>query len=744
MKLKVAFSLILLFLFISLESWAQTDKLSLEKIYTQREFQTRGFGPVRWLEDNSGYTILEPSKTTNGSDIIKYNPESGERSVLVETAAFIPIGRTEPLNIRDYSWSADAEKLLIFTNTRRVWRYHTRGDFWVLDIKSGKLQQLGKSLKATTLQFAKFSNDSKKVAYVSEKNVYVEDLESQKIISLTIDGHDNIVNGTFDWVYEEELSLRDGIRWSPDSKRIAYWQMDTKGIGTFNMINNIDSIYPKLIPIPYPKVGTTNPAAKIGVVNIENKETTWIDIPGDPRNNYLARMDWAKSSDEIIIQQLNRQQNTNKVYFGNVKTGISKVIHTEKVETWLDVYDDLTWLDDGKYFTWRSDKTGWLHLYKVSRDGKEVMPITHGDFEIVNLLSINKKTGWLYYIGAPDTPTERYLFRSKINGKGIPQRLSPLDDVGHHSYIISPNSNYAIHTFSNATTPPQIDVVSLPDHKVLRVLENNVALKSKRTTFNIPDKEFFKLNVTDELAFDGWMIKPNNFDPNKKYPVLFYIYGEPAGSTVQNNYGQDLFNEFVAQNGYIVISVDNRGTKVPRGRKWRKSVYKKIGIIATEDQAAAAKKIMEWDFVDSDRIGIWGWSGGGSMTLNCMFKYPEIYKTGIAIAFISDQRIYDTVYQERYMDLPKNNEEGYTQGSPINHAKNLEGNLLLIHGSGDDNCHYQSCQLLVNELIKHNKYFSMIDYPMRSHGIYERENTSLHLRMTMFNYLKQNLPAGGK
>jgi len=744
MKKKITLALIVCFCIASATMRGQKEDLTLEKIYSTKEFQTKSFGPVRWLEDGSGYTALEPSETADGKDIIKYNPESDERSVLVKAISFIPEGEDQPLNIKDYSWSEDREKLLIFTNTKRVWRYHTRGDFWVLNISSGKLQKLGKSLTPTTLQFAKFSNDSKKVAYVSEQNIYVEDLETELINALTTDGFDNIINGTFDWVYEEELSLRDGFRWSPDSKKIAYWQMDTKGIGTFYMINNIDSIYPKLIPIPYPKVGTTNSASKIGVVDVVNKETTWIDIPGDPRNHYLARMDWAKSSEEIIVEQLNRKQNTNKVYFGNVRNGTSKIIHTEKVDAWLDVYDDLTWLDNGKYFTWRSDKTGWLHLYKVSRDGKEVIPITHGNFEIVNLLSINKKTGWIYYIAAPDTPTERYLFRSKLNGKEEPQRLSPSDQIGHHSYEISPDSQYAIHTFSSAITPPQIQLVSLPDHKVLRILEDNQELRTKLQNHKIPTKEFFKLEISEEITFDGWILKPLNFNPSRKYPVLFYVYGEPAGSTVQNNYSRDLFNEFVAQKGYLVISIDNRGTKVPRGREWRKSVYKKIGIIATEDQAAAAKKIMGWDFVDPDRIGIWGWSGGGSMTLNCMFKYPEIYKTGIAIAFISDQKLYDTVYQERYMDLPKNNEDGYKQGSPITHAKNLEGNLLLIHGSGDDNCHYQSCQMLANELIKHKKYFSMIDYPMRSHSISERDNTSLHLRMSMYNYLKQNLPAGEK
>ncbi|MBU1013048.1 MAG: S9 family peptidase [Bacteroidetes bacterium] len=740
---KKSISLILIFSFISLLSCGQKEDLTLEKLYSTNEFPTKGFGPARWLSDGSGYTTLERS-ADGGRDIIKYNPETGSRIVLIKAKSFVPVGEKSPLEISDYSWSEDGGKLLIFTNTRRVWRYNTRGDYWVLDLKSGKLQQIGKTLKATTLMFAKFSPDCKKIAYVSEQNIFMEDLATQVITPLTKDGGANIVNGTFDWVYEEELNLRDGFRWSPDSKKIAYWQMDTEGIGTFYMINNIDSIYPKLIPLPYPKAGTKNSASKIGVLDIETLKTKWMDIPGDPRNHYLARMDWANSSEEIIIQQLNRKQNTNIVYFGNANNGSAKVIYTEKVDTWLDVYDDLTWLDDGKYFTWRSDNSGWLHLYKISRDGKEVKPITHGDFEIINLLTIDKKGGWIYYIAAPNTPTERYLFRSKLDGNGEPQRLSPADRKGHHSYNISPDGKFAIHTFSNSNTLPQIDVVSLPNHKTLNVLEDNSALKAKLAGYNIPKKEFFRIQVSDELVFDGWMIKPLNFDPSKKYPVLFQVYGEPAGSTVQNSYSRDLYHEFIAQQGYIVISIDNQGTNVPRGREWRKSIYKKIGIIATDDQAAAARKIMEWDFIDPDRIAIWGWSGGGSMTLNCMFKYPEIYKTGIAVAFVSHQKLYNTIYQERYMDTPANNPEGFAQGSPITFAKNLKGNLLLIHGSGDDNVHYQSCEMLVDELIKHNKYFSMLVYPMRSHGINERENTSLHLRMSMTRYLMENLPAGGR
>ena len=728
-------------------SWAQKStqlNLTLEDLYKNNQFRQKGIDALNWTKDGKSYTTLEINETSRGNDLVTYDLKTGQKEILLAASSLIPSGEKTPLFIKDYAWSEDHTKLLIFTNTRKVWRRHTRGDYWVFTIKSGKLMQMGSAMEPARLMFAKFSPDGENVAFVYKNNIYVQQLSSGNIEQLTEDGNDQIINGTFDWVYEEELNCRDGFRWSPNSKHISFWQMDTEGMGTFYLMNNIDSIYPKIIPLPYPKVGTDNSSAKIGSISLGDKSIKWMNIPGDPRNNYLARMEWANSSDELIVQQLNREQNTNKVFFANVETGAAKVVYTEKVETWLDVYDDLTWLNNGKEFTWLSDQTGWLHLNRVSPEDGTISPITSGEFEVIKLLKIDQKNGWVYYIASPDNATQRYLYRSKLNGKGKPQRISPMDESGQHSYNISPDCSYAIHSFSNSNTPPRFELISLPDHKTVRVLEGNNELIAKLSEYAISKKEFFKINTDDGLEFDAWMIKPLDFDPEKKYPVMFYIYGEPAGSTVQDKWGSNLWDQLLAQEGYIVISIDNRGTKTPRGREWRKSVYKKIGIIAPKDQAACARKIMEWNFVDSERIGIWGWSGGGSNTLNCMFRYPEIYKTGIAIAFISDQKLYDNIYQERYMNLPKNNEEGYRDGSPITHAKNLKGNLLLIHGSGDDNCHYQSCQMLVNELVKQNKYFTMIDYPMRSHGINERENTTLHLRMTMLNYLKQNLPVGAK
>jgi dipeptidyl-peptidase-4 len=744
MKNILKYSVALTFLLTVHFASAQDGMLSIDDIYVKGLYRLSGFGPARWLDDGAGYTTLERAEDVNGSDIVRYDTRTGIKTILIPAKDLIPADAINPIPIQDYIWSDDKTKLLIFTNTRRVWRYNTRGDYWVFDLAAKKLIQLGKTLESTYLMFAKFSPDGKKVGYVYKQNVYVEDLESGKIDQLTSDGGGIIINGTFDWVYEEEFDCRDGFRWSPDSKYIAYWQMNTEGINTFYMINNLDSLYPQLIPIPYPKVGTTNPAAKIGVIPSDGGATVWMKIEGDPRNNYLPEMDFASSSNEIIIQHLNRLQNTNKVIIGNVLSGEVKTIFTETDKAWVEINDNPEWLDNGKYFTWTSEREGWRQIFKISRDGKEAVNLTPGSFDVISLIKVDQKYGYLYFISSPDNPTERYLYRTKMDGKGKLERLSPAEMTGQHSYQVSPDSKWAIHNFSNVSTPTTIDLVSLPSHKSVRILQNNDEMKLKYKGLKIQQKEFFKVDIGDGTELYGWMIKPDNFDPSKKYPVIFNIYGEPAGSTVQNSFGGgDLWHQFLSQQGYIIMSVDNRGTAMPRGREWRKSIYRQIGILAPNDHAKAVKKIIAtYRFVDPDRIGIWGWSGGGSMTLNCMFRFPEIYKTGIAVAFVANQKFYDSVYQERYMGLPADNPDGFIDGSPVTHAKNLKGNLLLIHGSGDDNVHYQNCEVLVNELIKQNKMFSMMEYPMRSHGIYERENTTRHLYETMLWYWKKNLPAG--
>ncbi|MEN8153628.1 MAG: S9 family peptidase [Acidobacteriota bacterium] len=718
--------------------------LTLEDIYVNKTYSTKRFGPVKWYKNGEGYTSLEKSSDKKGKDIILYQTRSGKRKVLVSSSVLIPHDSTDPLKISNYQFTKNGNYLMIFTNTKKVWRSHTRGDYWVLNIKSRKLSQLGRDLPPSSLMFAKFSPHGRLAAYVSEKNIYVEDILTGEITQLTSDGGGNIINGTSDWAYEEEFGLRDGFRWSKDSKEIAFWQINTEGVGIFTMINNLDSIYPKLIKFAYPKVGTTNPEAKIGVVKLKGKKITWMRIEGDKRDNYLPWMEWAARTNELVIQQINRRQNRNRILLANTSTGETRVVFKEETTIWTDPFKNLKWIKNGNEFIWKSERTGWMHLFLVSMDGKNIRQITKGKYEVIRFLDINEKTGYIYFIASPKNPTQRYLYKAGIDGNSPAIRVTPKHMNGHHSYNISPDNKYALHTFSTHRNPPVTELIRLKDHKFIRTLENNKDLKNRFSKLNINLKEFFRIPLDNNIELDAYMIKPPDFNPEKKYPVIFYVYGEPWGTTVQDRWsGGDLWDYFLSQQGYIIISVDNRGTTVPRGRAWKESVYKKIGIVASFDQEAATRYIIQkWDFIDKERIGIWGWSGGGSMTLNCMFRFPDIYKTGIAIAFVSNQKFYDSFYQERFMGQIEENESGYKEGSPITHAKGLEGNLLLIYGSGDDNCHYQNLEVLVDELIKENKYFSMIQYPMRTHSIREREGTTIHLRTSMFKYFIQNLPAG--
>lgn len=742
---KISFSLVcILVVLFSSNGFAQNKNkaLTLEDIYQNRLYGAKGFGPVRWMKDNKGYSTLESNPEIKGNDIVVYDIAGNTRKVLVNAKQLIPAGSAKPLSIADYIWSDDNSKLLVFTNTRKVWRQNSRGDYWVLDLVNGKLTQLGKGLEEATLMFAKFSPDGKRAAYVSKLNIYVEDISTAVITQLTKDGGDNIINGTFDWVYEEELDCRDGFRWSPDGKNIAYWQSDSKAVGTFYMINNVDSNYSVPIPLPYPKVGTANSAVKVGVVDVAGGSTKWFNVPGDPQNNYIARMDYIPGSDEVMIQQLNRLQNTNTVWVGNTKTMSLQNILTDKDSAFLDIHDNIVWLDNVKAFTWTSEKDGWMHLYKVSRDGKEMKLITKGNFDVVNINCIDPAGGYVYYIASPENFTQRYLYRSRLDGKGEAERVSPANMPGQHSYQISSDAKYAIHSFENANTPRRISLISLATHKEIKLLEDNTVLKNRMAELGLAPKEFFRVDI-GEVILDAWMIKPIGFDPQKKYPVIFHVYGEPAGSTVQDNWGtgDNLWHQYLAnQLGCVVISVDPRGTKVPRGRDFRKCIYRQIGLLAADDEAAAAKKIIEtYPFIDKDHVGIWGWSGGGQMTLHSLFRHGDVFKTGIAVSFVALQTLYDDIYQERYMGLPEDNKEGYREGSPLTHASKLQGNLMIIHGTGDDNVHYQNFEMLVNELVKNNKLFTMMSYPMRDHSISQGVNTTLHMRRTMEKFWKNNL-----
>lgn len=746
---KIPSSLFLLIaLSISLVAQQQPDPslVTLDRIFVSSDFDVQGPGPVKWLRSGNAYSRLEPAANGKGSDLISVDPATGNKQILIAAAKFIPAGATEPLAVQNYEWSTDNTKLLIYTNSKKVWRLNTRGDYWVLNLQSGKLTKLGgREAKPSTLMFAKFSPDGTRVGYVGENNIYVEDLATGRVNPLTSDGSPTLINGTSDWVNEEEFYLRDCWRWSPDSRSIAFWQFDASGIETFYLLNNTDNLYPKLTAIPYPKVGTTNAAVRIGVVNASGGNIRWMKTPGNPRQNYIAMMEWAGNSNELILQHLNRLQNTLQVMLADVNSGEVRPVLTEKDEAWVDVeLPTMKWIDGGKRFLWLSDRSGWQHIYSVSKDGRDVKTLTTGNFDALTVSGIDEAGGWVYYIASPENATQRYLYRARLDGSGRSERVTPASQTGWNNYTISPTGRWALHTRSAFGRAPKFDLVDLSGSAPPRTLVDNAEVQSTLNKLRKGQQEFIKVDIGGGTVLDGWMMKPPDFDPNKKYPVLFYVYGEPAGQTVVDNWGDTnyLWHLMLTQRGYIVASVDNRGTPAPRGRAWRKMVYRKIGITSSADQAAAVKAMLrKMPYLDGARVGIWGWSGGGSSTLQAMFRYPDIYKMGMSVAPVPDQTLYDTIYQERYMGLPQNNPEDFKLASPINFAQGLKGDLLVVHGTGDDNVHYQGTERLVNRLISLNKQFQMMAYPNRTHGIFEGENTSRHLYTLLTNYLYEHLPA---
>lgn len=727
--------LLLSLLLASLLSGSEQFTAQLKRIFASPAFESKRFGPARWIENGAAYSTVE------NSEIIRYDTATGKRSVLVSAAQLTP-PQAKPLSLEDYEWSRDGKRLLIFTNTKKVWRLNTRGDYWVLDLAAATLKQIGAKAAASSLMFAKFSPDATRVAYVLSNNIYVEDLKSGDTKQLTTDGSETLINGTSDWVYEEELGLRDGFRWSPDGASIAYWQFDTTGVERFPLINNTDSVYPKITTLAYPKAGTKNSAARLGVVPASGGNPRWMEVPGDPRNHYLAAMEWHGNT--LEIQQLNRKQNTLILFSGDPRTAQVKEVFRDQDEAWVDTPDfddEMPRLNNGKDLLWLSERDGWRHVYAQPSNAL----LTPGAIDVIRVVAVDKDARWLYYIASPDNATQRYLYRAPIDRSSPPTRLTPIDQPGTHGYRISPDGQWAFHTWSRFDRPVATDLIRLPNHQSVRMLEPNATLRGNIASLTHPPAEFFKVTLEGGLGIDGWMLKPANFDPTKKYPVIVHVYGEPAAVTVTDAWpGQrGLFHRALANEGYLVVSFDNRGTPAPKGRQWRKSVYGAVGLLANQDQAEALHALAKArNYVDITRVGVWGWSGGGSNTLNLMFRSPDLYKVGVSVAPVPDQRLYDTIYQERYMGLPEENAQGYRMGSSIHFAEGLAGKLLIVHGSGDDNVHFQGTEKLVNRLIELGKPFDFMEYPNRSHSINEGAGTSLHLHALIARYFFDHLPAG--
>lgn len=710
-------------------------------------FAQRGF---KWAPDGKAFTTLEEE------GIVQYELPSMNRSVLVANAQLQPASGATPIEVVNYSFSADRKQLLVFTNAKKVWRYATRGDYYVLDLTTRKIRQIGKGLPASSLMFAKFSPDGKKVAFVSQYNIYAEDLGSGKITALTKGGNRKLINGTFDWAYEEEFFCRDGFRWSPDSKKIAYWQIRARQTREYLMLNTTDSIYPFVNAVEYPIAGEKPSSFKIGVVDAAGLSTRWMNIPYDESlGNYAPRMEWAAGNQELIVQYLDRKQQHSSLLLCNAGTGTVKTIFEEKDQAWIDILpswdQDYTnggwdWINQGRDFLWATEKDGWRHLYTISRDGQRQVLVTKGDFDVMDICLVDDATHYVYYLASPENATQSYLYRSKLDGTGEPERLSPPTQSGSHDYTIAPGGRYAQHSFSNYYTPPVKELIDLNTHQPLPGSSSVTEALAGSNPAASPVR-FTQVTTADGVKMDAWVAYPSNFDSTKKYPVLFYVYTEPWGQTAKDEWGAGqnfLYDGDLLGDGYIYVSMDNRGTPVPKGRAWRKSVYRKIGTVNIRDQAMGAKELLKLPYIDTARVAVWGWSGGGSATLNLMFQYPEVYKTGIAIAAVGNQLTYDNIYQERYMGLPQENREDFVKGSPITYAKNLKGKLLYIHGTGDDNVHYNNAEMLINELIKYNRQFQLMSYPNRTHSISEGPGTVEHLRTLYTSFLRANCPPGAR
>ena len=737
--------LLLSFNTISAQELKNEALLSIDRIFSG-EFTQQYERKIQWIDNGNSYITIEKSSSIPGADeLVRYNSATQNKTLFVTAENLMFKGKS--LSIESFSLSPDGSKVLIFTNSSRVWRSNTKGDYWVYDLHLKTVKQLGANFTSSSLMFAKFSTDNQYVFYVHQFNIYKENFTTNAVTQLTTDGNGDIINGTFDWVYEEEFGKRDGFSLSPTNKHIAFWQLDATKTGTFYMINNTDSIYSKPIPLQYPKVGQEPSAAKIGIIDLTTEKTNWIPLEGGEKENYIPGMQWVHK-DLLLIQQMNRHQNRLIVWAYKPSNQSLKKVYTEKENTWVDLgypdvsannwgNNDLPLIENNTSFLRMTENDAWRHIYKINiATGKKTL-VTPFDYDVASMRTATKKK--VFFIASPTNSTQRYLYSTDLKGKGKVKRITPDSFSGLNNYNISPNGAYAIHTHQSTSEVRTVRLIRLPEHTVIKTLVENKTYSNKLASLKLPEVKFLKITTEENVTLDVRMILPINFDATKKYPVLFHVYGEPwKQEAVDRPIGT--WNILMAQKGYVIIDMDNRGTPCLKGSAWRKSIYRKAGLINVRDQALAAKELLKLNYLDPDRTCVWGWSGGGTMTLSLMLKYPKVHKTGIAVAAVSNQLIYDNIYMERYMGLPQENLEDFKKGSPVNYAKNLEGNLLIIHGTADDNVHYQSMELMVNALIKENKQFQMMAYPNRSHGIYKGKNTRKHLYTLMTNYILRNTP----
>ena len=701
---------------------AQKKEVTLENIWKTYDFYPKSVSGFNSMQDGNYYSKLD--KKGGDSQINKYSFLTGQKTRTLVDSKNIEI------DINNYTFSKDEKKVLFANETVKIYRYSSKSIYHIYNLKTKKLEKLTDD----KVMYADFSPSGDKVAYVNSNNLFIKDLSNGKTIQITTDGELNqIINGATDWVYEEEFGLTQAFFWSPDGKKIAFYKFDEREVNEFSMDMFNAELYPSQYQFKYPKAGEDNSKLSIHIYNIDDGETTTISLNNS--YEYIPRMGWTKSNDLLYILAMNRHQNKLDFILYNTKNSTSEILFSEKDKYYIDVHDNTTFTDDGQSLIWTSEKNGFNHIYLVNLENGQSQQVTTGNWEVTKYHGMNQDDNKVFYTSNEEGAINKSLYCINLDGS---DKTKLSEDLGTHSSTFSNGMNYYSNTYSTADAPPYI---SLHNHtgKEIRVLEDNADLSTKMEEFDLTKKEFFSFITSEDIELNGWMIKPSNFDPNKQYPVFMVLYGGPGSQQVVNSWGW--FNYFwyqhLAQKGYIIACVDNRGTG-GRGAEFKKMTYLQLGKYETIDQIEANRYLAKLPYVDENRIGIQGWSYGGYMSSLAITKGADVFKTAIAVAPVTNWRYYDNIYTERYMRTPQENASGYDDNSPINHVDSLKGNYLLIHGTADDNVHVQNTYEMVSALVKANKQFDLFVYPDKNHGIYGG-NTRLHLYKLMTDYILKNL-----
>jgi dipeptidyl-peptidase 4 len=705
--------------------------VTLEDIWTKGTFRQKSVMGINSMKDGIHFTSLKNDKEGN-SYIVKFDYRTGN---VIDTLVGTPVlkleGKESKIVFDSYSFSADEKLILLSTETEPIYRHSTRSMFYVFDIQKKRLAVLSEGGKQ---QLAAFSPTGNMVSFVRDNNLFIKDITSENEWAVTIDGKLNeIINGIPDWVYEEEFSFSKAYEWSGDGSRIAYMRFDEREVPEFSM-----AMYGKLYPFPYtfkyPKAGEKNSVVSVHIYDLSSRNTVRVET-GAETDNYLPRIKWTQDPSKLSVTRLNRHQNKLELLLADALTGKTTIMLKEENKYYIDITDDLTFLGDGRHFIWTSEKDGYNHIYLYNISGALVRQLTRGNFEVLKFYGIDEKSKTLFFQSAEVSPLEKHLYSISVDGKNK-KKIS--EQKGTNGASFSSTFQYYINFHTSSTSPTQVTLHE-SSGKQMRILEDNEGLRKTLSEYHIVYKEFFKITLRPDLQLNAWMIKPKNFDPSKRHPVLMFVYGGPGSQTVGDSWDPSNFMwyQMLADKGYIIVSVDNRGTGA-RGEEFKKNTYLELGKKETEDQMAAGLYLSTLGYVDPARIGIWGWSYGGYMSTLCITKGADIFKAAIAVAPVTSWRYYDSIYTERFLRTPQENPKGYDENSPIEFADQIRGKYLLVHGSADDNVHYQNAMEMTNALVRKNRPFDMFIYPDRNHGI-SGGTTRLHLYNKMTSFILDNL-----